>query len=197
MKFKVGERYKVTKDCFPIGFLHSSYTELGNIIEIETVRNDNDVYYSTVGKRKNLSCFEVGSFFANGLKPIHEHDKIVITTDGRTTTAKMYDGKKLVDSAKAICSPDDEFDFNLGATIALERLTGHVHGQLENTLEETWYNGKVVCVDNRLNEALYTLGKIYEFKDDYMINNDNLNSRFRNFKEFMNFTASKFIEVVE
>lgn len=49
-------------------------------------------------------------------------DKIVITTDGKTTTAKMYDGKEVVKTAIAKCSPEDEFDFETGAKIAFDRL---------------------------------------------------------------------------
>lgn len=49
-------------------------------------------------------------------------DKIVITTDGKTTTAKMYDGKKVVKTAIAKCSPEDEFDIMTGTMIALSRL---------------------------------------------------------------------------
>lgn len=60
-----------------------------------------------------------------GLKLVTDNDKkIVITTDGKTTTAKLYDGKNIIKTAKAKCCPTDKFDFNLGATIALSRLTG-------------------------------------------------------------------------
>lgn len=49
--------------------------------------------------------------------------KIVITTDGRTTTAKLYHGKTVNKTATAKCSPDDKFDFVEGAKIAFDRLT--------------------------------------------------------------------------
>lgn len=49
-------------------------------------------------------------------------EKIVITTDGKTTTAKMYDGKEVVKTAIAKCSPEDEFDFETGAKIAFDRI---------------------------------------------------------------------------
>lgn len=48
--------------------------------------------------------------------------KIVITTDGKTTTARLFDGKELVKKAEAKCSPDDTFDFMVGAKLAMERL---------------------------------------------------------------------------
>lgn len=50
------------------------------------------------------------------------NQKIVITSDGKTTTAKLYDGKKFVKAAKAKCSPDDVFDFNVGALLSVGRL---------------------------------------------------------------------------
>jgi len=62
--------------------------------------------------------------------------KIVITTDGKTTTSVLYDGKKRIKDAKAICAPTDTFDFNYGASLALDRLTGFVRGSVDCTLEE-------------------------------------------------------------
>lgn len=122
---KVGKKYLVK--CFG--------KENGNVIEITKITGS-EVYYRTlVGVNEHVNMFQIGSEFHKGLTSYIDN-KIVITTDGKTTTAKMYDGKKFIKSAKAVCSPDDEFDFNLGATIALERLTGHVHGQLESTVEE-------------------------------------------------------------
>lgn len=49
--------------------------------------------------------------------------KVVITTDGKTTTAKMYEGKKVLKTAKSQYSPEDTFDFAVGAKLALERVT--------------------------------------------------------------------------
>ena len=48
--------------------------------------------------------------------------KIVITTDGKTTTARLFNGKELVKKAEAKCSPGDKFDFMVGAELAMERL---------------------------------------------------------------------------
>lgn len=54
---------------------------------------------------------------------VNESQKIVITTDGvKTTTARLYEGKQVIKTAVAKCSPDDEFDFNIGAKIAFDRL---------------------------------------------------------------------------
>lgn len=48
--------------------------------------------------------------------------KIVVTTDGTTTTARLYEGKSVIKSAEAKCSADDEFDFKTGAALAVDRL---------------------------------------------------------------------------
>lgn len=64
-------------------------------------------------------------------------NKIVITTDGETVTAKKYEGKEVIKSATAKCHPDDEFDFDTGAKIAFDRL-----------IEEPKENGKFKVGDN-------------------------------------------------
>ena len=51
-------------------------------------------------------------------------EKIVITHDGKTTLARLYEDNKVVKSAEAKCDPRDEFDFTVGAKLAFERLTG-------------------------------------------------------------------------
>lgn len=54
-------------------------------------------------------------------------EKIVITHDGKTTLARLYEGNKVVKSAEAKCSPDEKFDFTTGAQLAFERLTKEVN----------------------------------------------------------------------
>lgn len=84
--------------------------------------------------------------------------KIVITTDGKTTTAKMYRDKQLVEVQTTKCHPDDRFDFKVGARVAFDRLVG------EKKEEPKYYNGKVVCVKTRVPCGLRN-GKIYTFID--------------------------------
>ena len=81
--------------------------------------------------------------------------KIVITTEGTETLARLYDGNKVVKTATAKCSPDDIFSFEAGAKIAFERLFDS-----EEKEEPKYFNGKVVCVHGKLG---FTAGKIYEF----------------------------------
>ena len=53
-----------------------------------------------------------------------QKQKIVITTHGRITKARLYEDEKLVRQAVARCAPDDKFDFNVGAGLAFTRLIG-------------------------------------------------------------------------
>lgn len=55
-------------------------------------------------------------------KAVRKDQKIIITTDGKTTKARLFDGKELIKSAEAKCHPDDEFDFETGAKVAFDRL---------------------------------------------------------------------------
>lgn len=64
-------------------------------------------------------------FWADGMfEGLADNHKIVITHDGKTTTARLFNGKELIKKAEAKCSPDDKFDFMVGAKLAMERLEG-------------------------------------------------------------------------
>ena len=67
--------------------------------------------------------------------------KIIITTDGRVTTARLIEGKKTVKTATATCSPEDEFNFEYGAALACSRLT------LKPEWAE-WYAEKAAVLDD-------------------------------------------------
>ena len=120
-KFNVGERYKVDYDGIP---------EAGNIIEITGIGKGYRIYYKTIkgNHDRYYDKFDERSNFANSLIPVTEQSdstkEIVITTDGKTTTAKMYDGKSCIKVSEARCCPSDAFDFQTGAEIAFNRLFG-------------------------------------------------------------------------
>lgn len=131
MNFKVGDRVRAVKEYDDN---HHIIGKTGTIIKI----NAFDDYHS-IGVKfdEHVNGHDLKSHFdtyfcKNGhgwwcsesvLEHVHNNNsKIVITTDGKTTTAKLYDGKKFVKSAEAKCSPDDEFDFEKGTGIAMSRL---------------------------------------------------------------------------
>lgn len=167
-KFKIGDRVRVIAD---IGTFVDVAGKTGTV-RVITIKNDipiigvefdENVKGHTLGlgeeyckSMHGLNCLE------KHLEPITADEKIVITSDGKTTTAKLYEGKKLVKSAEAVCSPDDKFDFERGAGIAINRLLEWDFVPVE---EEPYYNGKVVCISNGCYETAFTVGKIYEITE--------------------------------
>ena len=188
MKYKVGDVVRVRKDlCW--GSEYNDWMVVNSMLEyrgmtVTITEIDFDHYHiKEVGH-----CAWTDEMFEPA--PICT-EKIVIITDGVTTTARKYDGKKIVKEAKAVCSKDDNFNFDVGAKLAMERL-----------LEEKpkLYSGKVVCVDNKGNERCYTKGKIYEFKDGkgrddmgLIIGGYDISS----FKDLQDACFVKWLEVVE
>jgi hypothetical protein len=111
MKFKIGDKVRIVK-CI---WATNPRKEFG-IGEVHTITRVNDwCSYPYV-----LDSYGDWSWRDEELELVKE-DKIVITTDGKTTTATLYRDKDKV-IAIARCSPEDEFDFMTGAKIAMERL---------------------------------------------------------------------------
>lgn len=91
-----------------------------------------------------------------------DNQKIVITTDGKETLARLYESGKVTKIAKAICSPDDEFDFQIGAKTAFDRLfkskTKPVEGEMyrvvgnTNNFHHFPIGEKVKCISVREDE---------------------------------------------
>lgn len=127
MKYKVGDRVRIVKKwnkdtCESsaggmdkwLGKVMTIREFVGGFATMEVYRMVEDCHeHAGDGFLWNDACIE-------GLA----NEKIVITTDGTETLARLYDGKKVVKSASAKCSPSDKFDFNTGVKIAVDRLLG-------------------------------------------------------------------------
>lgn len=110
---------------------------------------------------------------------IYRKDREVIALDKTT-------GKKGI----AKCDLRDEFDFEIGAKLALERVF--------ESEEPKGYSGRVVCIDDISKH--FTVGKIYEVKDGVITFDDGAKSiKFtgENFKDWVEYFSSKFIEIKE
>lgn len=68
--------------------------------------------------------------------------KIVITNDGKTTTATLYSNGKKASIGTAVCHDDDKFDIYAGAKLALERLERYKK-EAEMSDWEKFVKGKV------------------------------------------------------
>ena len=180
-KFKVGDLVKV-RDDLEQG--HTYYMEdrsaqdgaVSEMIELAgkyvtiTEVQPNKKYLVSGGRKWN--------FVDEMLEPI-VIQKIVITTDGLTTLARLYEGEKVVKSAKAVCSPEDTFDFAVGAQLAYNRL---MYGTDYNPAEVAFkpeskpapetvkgYSVMVVCVKDAPG---LTAGKVYTFGGGTVIDDD-------------------------
>ena len=145
-KFKVGDRVRVIKD-----FDGAKKGMVGTIAVVDKpesysektigVKFDKKFYggHSLLGRCE----FGYGHWVYPDCIELISGNKIVINTDGATTTARFYDGKKVIKAAKAECSPEDEFDFKIGAKIAFDRL---VDNEIKNPRK--YYSGKVMFSEN-------------------------------------------------
>lgn len=126
-------------------------------------------------------------------------EKIVITSDGKTTLARLYENGEVTKTAEAKCSPSDKFDFAVGAKLAFERLN-------EKTEPKKLFNGKAVCIEKDDDYCAYTVGKIYEFKDgaitldngtDYPANGSEVTSIDDWNSRYLHTALAKFLEIKE
>ena len=169
MKYKIGDRVRITRDKSK-GTHWNVNGEmdkwLGKVMTIRaTARATScDVY---------LMKEDFGEFLGVGwlwtddmIDGLADEHKTVITTDGKTTTAKLYDGKKFIKEATAKCSPEDEFDFKTGAELAFERLFDKNKGE--------YFTGKAVYTGGGFLTIGRTIGKIYEFKKGFYYDDDSI-----------------------
>ena len=118
MKYKVGDKVKI----HGVTDHRSKYNGIeGTIKSINP--NGGSAYFSKT--HYGVKGGEPYIFYETELAPAKtaNNKKIVITTDGKETLARLYEDGKVVKKATAKCSPDDTFDFNVGAKLAFERLT--------------------------------------------------------------------------
>ena len=188
MKYKVGDKVRIVskwgEGCYqsPTGRMDKW---LGKVM---TVRDVGITLYRMV---EDIEDNESGgwAWTENCIAGLACENKIVITSDGEKTLARLYDGKKVVKTATAKCSPDDKFSFETGAKIAFERLFDR-----EEKEEQKYFNGKVVCVNKY---AGFTVGKIYKFVNGQCFD-DKKTLRPTGFKcKYLSFFGSTFIPLVE
>ena len=154
MRYKVGDKVRIVSK-WGEGCCHSQNGEMDKWLgKVMTVRYVGIKLYRMV---EDIEDNEWGGWIwtERSIEGIACENKIVITTDGAETLARLYDGKKVIKTATAKCSPDDKFSFETGAKIAFERLFDS-----EEKEEPKLFNGKVVCVNEDIG---FTVGKIYEF----------------------------------
>ena len=110
MKFKIGDKVRFVEDT------DCGSAKVGDRGVIFEVKNYGCPYHVKLTDGRKAWCLERRVVLDKS------GNKIVITIDGTETVARLFDGKECVKTATAKCSPDDEFDFEVGARIAFDRL---------------------------------------------------------------------------
>lgn len=113
-KFKVGDKVKI------VGATGYRAKYNGNIEVIRYINPNHDNQKAHYGIEGSFWIFYETEL--EPAKPVRQ--SIHIYHDGKTTTARLCEGKEVVKTATAICHPDDEFDFEIGAELAFGRLFG-------------------------------------------------------------------------
>lgn len=122
MKYKVGDKVRIVSK-WGEGCCQNRQGKmdkwLGKVMTIRTTYG-----YCTYGMKEDVG--ENGGLSwlwnENMIEGLASEKKIVITFDGVEILARLYDGKKVVKTATAKCSPADNFDFETGAKYAFGRL---------------------------------------------------------------------------
>lgn len=143
--------------------------------------------------------FDLGGNYWSNVLCLAEQPVIVITCDGKTTTATLRDHKQVLKRESVSLYHKDTFDHFTGAEYALKKL-------FDKPLDEPkLYNGKVVCTKS--NSKWWTVGKIYTFENGATVDDNGeikpvTGERFANFREFRSWarfgcTEIDFVELVD
>lgn len=163
MKYKVGDRVRIKTELKSqtrsgVRLNPKMRKWEGKVMTIESVRNDLYRMLEDIGEPYTGLGWAWGEDWIEGLA---DDFKIVITTEGNTVLARLYEGKKVLEEAKATCSKDDKFVFATGAQLAFDRLLGN------EPKKEEWFTGKMVRIRDLTLADYSNKGKVYYFKDGY------------------------------
>lgn len=120
MKFKVGDIVRGISD--DVYALTDENMTKGEVVAVGSYEEDDDIIVKVLEHK--IAPSAEGSYHPVNSKyfELYDYNKIVITTDGNKTLARLYENNEVVRIAEAKCSPEDTFDFETGAKLAFERL---------------------------------------------------------------------------
>ena len=116
MKYKIGDKVKVKENLV----VDKEYGDNAFIEEMEKDKFITIKKYCGNQYKVEENEFTYTDEMLDGLAT--DYPEIYITTDGKTTTAIKTLNGKVVKTSTAKCCPEDEFNFDKGAKLALERL---------------------------------------------------------------------------
>ena len=172
-KFKVGDRVKIVRN----DYLNCEIGDTGTIMAYNSGAGyavEFDIPRPTYHGCRGLTTPGLGQWALEEnielIEPIKDKPtrefKLIITSSGDTTTAKLIHGKDVAKEATVTRYSKDEYS----EKAAVEAVTKKIFGEDEK--KEELFNGKVVCLMDLTYIPKYTKGRVYEFvngncKDDY------------------------------
>ena len=168
-KFKVGDKVEVISKKY---YTAASIGDKGTVVKVYFHHGDDSNYVVRMD-RKNPRYHNCNGLVPWGygqilwgecLKLVEETPtrefKLIITSSGDTTTAKLIHGKDVAKEATVTRYSKDEYS----EKAAVEAVTKKIFGEGEKKNEANKpYNGKAVWISDK--NGVYTKGKIYEFVD--------------------------------
>ena len=161
MRYKVGDKVRVRKDLkcgvhykMEDGKFSDSFTPFMEKFrgKIVTIVSDSAKY---------MIDGDCHMWTDEMFEPVNDQ-KIVITSDGTETLARLYDGNKVVKTATAKCSPDDTFDFKTGAMLAFERLMNEVQNPLKFEIGKQYQHGDCVIKITSAKRTAHSVRYLYD-----------------------------------
>ena len=168
-KFKVGDKVEVISKKY---YTAASIGDKGTVVQVD-FPNGHDSGYAVHMDIKNPRYHNCNGLVPWGYgqilwgeclklveeKPTREF-KLIITSSGDTTTAKLIHGKDVAKEATVTRYSKDEYS----EKAAVEAVTKKIFGEDEKENEANKpYNGKAVWISDK--NGVFTKGKIYEFVD--------------------------------
>lgn len=124
-KYKIGDKVRVRKDLKDGKVYRMEVSKVGDTFTNSmgwSRGKEVTIKEITAGGKYHIEG-DVGYNYTDEMFECKVNDnKIVITTNGTETLARLYEGNKVIETATAKCSPDDTFNFETGAKIAFDRL---------------------------------------------------------------------------
>lgn len=154
-EFKVGDRVETEFGKGTVKFISLDMTYLPYAVELDTYKGGNYCNAHTTHGRW-FEAYEMTLLQKES--PTKHNEKIIITHDGTTTTAKLYDNKNIISTAESVCAPTDTFDFATGANLALDQL--YKSSEVREVKRPAKVGEWIKIVDAREAEGCYSNGDV-------------------------------------
>lgn len=193
-KFKVGDRVEIVVDSFAVP---RGTTGVIKCFDKDAHKEEKDIaieldhpisFHNCGGKTKYNRGWWVEERDIELIKTAEPEFKLIITSSGDVTTAKLIHGKDIAKEATVTRYSEDEYSEKAAVEAVVEKIFG------EDEKKDELFNGKAVWICGE--HIAFTVGKIYTFHNGNCVNDRGNVMRMNYTKQEM--TRSKsFLPIVE